>query len=135
MNWAFMKEAADLEAVYAQIPEGTEILVSHQPPYGFGDRLVSGVSRKVAARTHRCVPTRRAPDLGAMVSMPLEWSDLSASPERWTLMAVPRRLKRLRDDPWGRALDGRSVNRRRIILSRASTLSYGSAKRRDTDSR
>jgi Icc-related predicted phosphoesterase len=47
MNWAFMKEPAELEAVYAQIPEGIDILVSHQPPYGFGDRLVTGVSRKV----------------------------------------------------------------------------------------
>ena len=37
---------------------------------------------------------------GAMVSMPLDWSDLSASPERWTLTTVPRRLKRLRADPW-----------------------------------
>jgi bifunctional non-homologous end joining protein LigD len=37
---------------------------------------------------------------GAMVSMPLDWSDLSASPERWTLTTVPRRLTRLRADPW-----------------------------------
>jgi bifunctional non-homologous end joining protein LigD len=37
---------------------------------------------------------------GATVSMPLDWSDLSASPERWTLMTVSRRLKRLRADPW-----------------------------------
>jgi bifunctional non-homologous end joining protein LigD len=37
---------------------------------------------------------------GAPVSMPLDWSDLNASPERWTLLTVPRRLKRLRADPW-----------------------------------
>jgi len=37
---------------------------------------------------------------GAIVSMPLDWSDLSASPERWTLITAPRRLKRLRADPW-----------------------------------
>jgi bifunctional non-homologous end joining protein LigD len=36
----------------------------------------------------------------AMVSMPLAWSDLSASPDRWTLSTVPRRLKRVRADPW-----------------------------------
>jgi hypothetical protein len=45
MNCAFMKEPAELEAVFAQIPEGIDILESHQPPYGFGDRPVSGVSR------------------------------------------------------------------------------------------
>jgi Icc-related predicted phosphoesterase len=38
MDWAFMKPPADLERIYAQIPEQIDILVSHQPPYGFGDR-------------------------------------------------------------------------------------------------
>jgi bifunctional non-homologous end joining protein LigD len=37
---------------------------------------------------------------GARVSMPLDWNDLKASPERWTLTTVPQRLKRLRIDPW-----------------------------------
>jgi bifunctional non-homologous end joining protein LigD len=37
---------------------------------------------------------------GATVSMPLNWSDLSASPERWTLLTAPKRLNRLRSDPW-----------------------------------
>jgi bifunctional non-homologous end joining protein LigD len=39
---------------------------------------------------------------GASVSMPVDWSDLSASPERWTLRTVPERLKRLRTDPWAK---------------------------------
>jgi bifunctional non-homologous end joining protein LigD len=37
---------------------------------------------------------------GAMVSMPLDWAELSGSPSKWTLTTVPRRLKRLRKDPW-----------------------------------
>ena len=37
---------------------------------------------------------------GATVSMPLDWSDLSASPERWTLPRAVKRLSRLRSDPW-----------------------------------
>jgi bifunctional non-homologous end joining protein LigD len=36
----------------------------------------------------------------ATVSMPLDWSDLDEPPERWTLVTVPRRLARLRRDPW-----------------------------------
>jgi bifunctional non-homologous end joining protein LigD len=35
-----------------------------------------------------------------MVSMPLEWRELGAGPERWTLLTVPQRLKRLKSDPW-----------------------------------
>lgn len=37
---------------------------------------------------------------GAMVSMPLEWRELGAGPEQWTLLSVPQRLKRLKSDPW-----------------------------------
>jgi bifunctional non-homologous end joining protein LigD len=42
---------------------------------------------------------------GAIVSMPLDWSDLNVSPERWTLPTVARRLKRLRKDPWAEYWD------------------------------
>jgi bifunctional non-homologous end joining protein LigD len=37
---------------------------------------------------------------GAGVSMPLSWDDLNQPPDRWTLLTVPRRLERLRSDPW-----------------------------------
>jgi hypothetical protein len=47
MNWAFMKAPAELEAVYAAIAERVDILVSHQPPYGFGDRYYDVRSGKV----------------------------------------------------------------------------------------
>ena len=36
----------------------------------------------------------------ATVSMPLDWNDLDEPPDRWTLQTAPRRLDRLRTDPW-----------------------------------
>lgn len=42
--------------------------------------------------------TRAKP--GAPVSMPLDWSELASPPDRYTLQTAPRRLKRLRRDPW-----------------------------------
>ena len=38
MQWAFMKPLPDLATVYAGIPSGIDILVTHQPPLGYGDR-------------------------------------------------------------------------------------------------
>jgi bifunctional non-homologous end joining protein LigD len=38
---------------------------------------------------------------GATVSMPIAWDELSrARPDRFTIATVPRRLARLRSDPW-----------------------------------
>ena len=39
---------------------------------------------------------------GARVSMPVDWDDLKTPPEKWTLSTVPKRLNRLRVDPWAR---------------------------------
>lgn len=37
---------------------------------------------------------------GARVSMPIDWADLKTPPERWTVITVPKRLRRVRSDPW-----------------------------------
>ena len=38
-DWAFMRAPADLAPVYESIPEGIDVLVSHQPPYGHCDAV------------------------------------------------------------------------------------------------
>jgi Icc-related predicted phosphoesterase len=45
-----MKSPAELEAVYAQVPAGVDILVSHQPPYGCGDLGLGSIELRTAIR-------------------------------------------------------------------------------------
>jgi bifunctional non-homologous end joining protein LigD len=55
--------------------------------------------RNNRTNTSVCAFSPRAkPD--ATVSMPLAWSDLRNPPDRWTLLTVPKRLARVKRDPW-----------------------------------
>ena len=38
-DWAFMKPESGLAKVYAQIPDDTDVIVSHGPPQGLGDEI------------------------------------------------------------------------------------------------
>ena len=41
-NWAFNTEEEEMEKIFDKIPEGTDIIVSHGPPKGYGDLVPRG---------------------------------------------------------------------------------------------
>lgn len=42
-QWAFMvREGEESQRLWEHIPSDTDIVLVHGPPYGFGDRLMSG---------------------------------------------------------------------------------------------
>jgi Icc-related predicted phosphoesterase len=44
-EWAFMMEELDLAGHHGAIPPGTDIIVTHGPPHGFGDKVPRGKGR------------------------------------------------------------------------------------------
>lgn len=49
-SWAYMVDEAGLAARYAEIPEDTEVIVSHGPPKHYGDRILwDGVIQNVGS--------------------------------------------------------------------------------------
>lgn len=43
MDWAFMLDDAELTAVWELIPSDVDVLMTHGPPFGFGDLAVHGL--------------------------------------------------------------------------------------------
>lgn len=41
-QWAFMKKPEEMEAAWAKIPDGIDVLITHQPPHGILDSLHTG---------------------------------------------------------------------------------------------
>lgn len=66
---------------------------------GREDKVLIDYLRNNRTNTSVCAFSPRARP-GALVSMPVAWRDLGRGPERWTLLTVPRRLKRAVTDPW-----------------------------------
>jgi bifunctional non-homologous end joining protein LigD len=69
------------------------------PKRGRERKILIDYLRNNRTNTSVCAFSPRARK-GAVVSVPLDWKDLSVGPERWTLLSVPARLRLLRTDPW-----------------------------------
>jgi bifunctional non-homologous end joining protein LigD len=69
------------------------------PKRGRERKILIDYLRNNRTNTSVCAFSPRARP-GAVVSMPLDWKDLRRGPERWTLLSVPDRLRRLQADPW-----------------------------------
>jgi bifunctional non-homologous end joining protein LigD len=69
------------------------------PKRGRERKILIDYLRNNRTNTSVCAFSPRA-RAGALVSMPLDWKELSLGPERWTVLSVPGRLRRLRNDPW-----------------------------------
>lgn len=57
MHWAFMRDEAELDEIFARIPEGLDILLTHMPPHEQGDSWGHDLgSRSLAKAIKRAKP-------------------------------------------------------------------------------
>jgi bifunctional non-homologous end joining protein LigD len=66
---------------------------------GREDKILFDYLRNNRTNTSICAYSPRAQAM-APVSVPIRWTELKERPDRWTLLAVANRLRRLRTDPW-----------------------------------
>jgi bifunctional non-homologous end joining protein LigD len=102
-----IKPSLDWPACLAYSRAVSEALVRANPALytiafskrGRENKILIDYLRNNRTNTSICAYSPRA-RAGAPVSVPLGWQELNSGPERWTLLTVPRRLRRLRADPW-----------------------------------
>jgi bifunctional non-homologous end joining protein LigD len=84
----------------------SEVIVGHDPARyttalpkkGRERRVLFDYLRNNRTNTSVCAYSPRARP-GALVSMPIDWRSLGTSPDAYTILTVPRRLRRAKD-PW-----------------------------------
>jgi bifunctional non-homologous end joining protein LigD len=62
-------------------------------------KILIDFMRNNRTNTSVCAYSPRARP-GAHVSTPIDWTELDAPPDRWTMLTIRQRLRRLRKDPW-----------------------------------
>ena len=66
---------------------------------GRNHKILIDYLRNNRTNTSVCAFSPRARP-GAAVSMPLRWNELREPPGSWTILTAPKRLSRIRTDPW-----------------------------------
>jgi bifunctional non-homologous end joining protein LigD len=84
------------EAIVRSNPALYTITFSKQ---GRQRKILLDYLRNNRTNTSICAYSPRARE-GAPVSVPIEWRELQAPRKIWTLASVPKRLAKLREDPW-----------------------------------
>jgi bifunctional non-homologous end joining protein LigD len=62
-------------------------------------KILIDFMRNNRTNTSVCAYSPRARP-GAPVSTPIDWTELDTPPDRWTMLTIRQRLRRLRKDPW-----------------------------------
>jgi len=99
-RWAFMDEDTTLEKHYSKIPDYVDILITHGPPYGTGDQVVSG--QRVGSKSLQKHLPRIRPSLHTYGHIHEAREVHQIQKAEWSSVSLNASLLDHRFQPWGK---------------------------------